>query len=53
LSTAEVVIFDVEDQDAAVSRLLAARTEQGLSPTITDPVALDRAAVLFQKETAK
>jgi hypothetical protein len=27
--------------------MVAAAVEQGLGPTITDPVALDRAAVLF------
>jgi hypothetical protein len=31
----------------AVQRLIDARAEQGLAPTITDPVALDQAAVLF------
>jgi hypothetical protein len=37
--------------DEAVARLLDARVEQGLGPTITDPVALDRAAVLFATES--
>jgi hypothetical protein len=40
-----------EDHDAAVARLLAARIEQGLGPTITDPKTLDKAAVLFGRES--
>ena len=37
-----------EGEQAAVDRLLAARIEQGLGPTITDPETLDRAAVLWR-----
>jgi hypothetical protein len=32
----------------AVDRHLAARIEQGLGPTITDPDVLDKAAVLWR-----
>jgi hypothetical protein len=38
---------DLDGHDAAVARLLAARADQGLPPTVQDPEVLDRAASLF------
>jgi len=35
------------DHDEAVERLLDARAEQGLAPTVTDPATLDKAAAIF------
>jgi hypothetical protein len=42
-----------ETDPETVARLLATRAEQGLPPTVTDPTALDRAAVLFSAEPNK
>jgi hypothetical protein len=40
-----------ETPEQAVKRLVAARTEQGLPPTIENPVALDKAAAIFGAKT--
>jgi hypothetical protein len=40
-----------ETHEEAVARLLATRAEQGLPPTITDPVAQEQAAWLLRTET--
>jgi hypothetical protein len=44
---------DDGDYAAAVARMLAARIEQGLPLTVTDPAALDKAAAIFAAAPTK